>query len=114
MTYLKHDYLDDRLYHHVTCMQSPPLKTQIHINATTKQQSQVTWAVDSEEGSSPDLFHVDLYNCGDDQACGSGSGDGGCLGGDLVQPLCPEEGCYSDGGGGTSVTLPKVKKRGMC
>lgn len=50
----------------------------------------VTWTVDDQEGSDSTLFHVDLYDCGDDQTCG-----GACGAGEFVQGLCPEEGCYS-------------------
>lgn len=54
------------------------------------------WTVDDVEGegSDPALFHVDLYDCGDDQSC-LGITGGACGAGEFVQGLCSEEGCYS-------------------
>lgn len=69
---------------------------------------QVTWAVGDEEGTeSTLLFHVDLYDCGNDQSCSRVAGGGACGAGDFVLGLCPEEGCYS-AVGTASVSLPEV------
>lgn len=70
--------------------------------------NKVTWTVDDEQGSDSTLFHVDLYDCGDDQFCSGGTaGDGACGVGEFVLGLCPEEGCYTTVST-ASVSLPEV------
>lgn len=67
----------------------------------------VTWAVDDGDGSNSTLFHVDLYDCGDDQSC-LGANGSVCGAGEFVVGLCPEEGCYSTVST-ASISLPEVR-----
>ncbi|CAM9899850.1 unnamed protein product [Pylaiella littoralis] len=82
---------------------------------------EVTWILDGSEkdyaggggggGSNSLLFHVDLYDCGDDQSCGGGCA---CGVGEFVLGLCPEEGCdcADSSSSSVSVLVPEVDGTG--